>query len=106
MIDARVWLLGAALSLTIACVLALTLGRLADGWHLASPEQITSVWQWRFPRMIAAGAGGAMLAVAGCLLQRMTGNPLASPEILGLSSGGALVLMITIFSCLVSTAAE
>lgn len=97
MIDARVWLLGAALSLTIACVLALTLGRLADGWHLASPEQITSVWQWRFPRMIAAGAGGAMLAVAGCLLQRMTGNPLASPEILGLSSGGALVLMITIF---------
>ncbi|RZA23237.1 MAG: iron ABC transporter permease, partial [Proteobacteria bacterium] len=97
MIETRVWVLGAALSLSIACVLALTLGRLADGWHLASLEQLISVWQWRFPRVIAAGAGGALLAIAGCLLQRMTGNPLASPEILGLSSGGALVLMLAIF---------
>ncbi|MFK4772322.1 Fe(3+)-hydroxamate ABC transporter permease FhuB [Rhizobium sp. ZW T2_16] len=97
MIETRVWVFGAALALSIACVLALTLGRLADGWHLASPEQLISVWQWRFPRVIAAGAGGAMLAIAGCLLQRMTGNPLASPEILGLSSGGALFLMLAIF---------
>ena len=39
----------------------------------------------RTERALAALAGGAMLAVAGCVLQRMTGNPLASPEVLGIS---------------------
>ena len=32
--------------------------------------------------LIVAGAAGAMLAAAGTLLQRMTGNPMASPEVM------------------------
>ncbi|MCO5731247.1 Fe(3+)-hydroxamate ABC transporter permease FhuB [Rhizobium sp. SSA_523] len=83
--------------LGLACAIALTLGKLPDGWHFQSVSDIGAVLPWRLPRMVAAGAGGAMLAIAGCLIQRLTGNPVASPEILGLSSGGALVLMITIF---------
>jgi iron complex transport system permease protein len=38
----------------------------------------------------AAFAAGVLLALAGTLMQRMTGNPMASPEMLGVSSGAAL----------------
>ncbi|SUH39515.1 iron-hydroxamate transporter permease subunit [Salmonella enterica subsp. enterica] len=34
---------------------------------------------WRWPRILAALMGGVMLAVAGCIIQRLTGNPMASP---------------------------
>ncbi|MBE7219891.1 MAG: iron chelate uptake ABC transporter family permease subunit, partial [Caulobacteraceae bacterium] len=53
---------------------------------------------WRLPRMAEAGAAGAMLAVAGGILQRATGNLLASPEVLGLGAavmaGFAAVLFL------------
>jgi iron complex transport system permease protein len=52
---------------------------------------------WRLPRIAAAAAGGVMLAIAGSFLQRLTGNGLASPELLGISSGAALVLMVAVF---------
>jgi ferric hydroxamate transport system permease protein len=48
---------------------------------------------WRLPRAAAAGMAGAMLALAGSLLQRLTGNPLASPEVLGVSSGASLGIL-------------
>jgi iron complex transport system permease protein len=32
---------------------------------------------------LAALIAGVMLAVAGCIIQRLTGNPMASPEVLG-----------------------
>jgi len=40
------------------------------------------------------------LAVAGVLIQRQSGNPLASPELLGISSGASLmvVLMVVLFN--------
>ncbi|MGV6872016.1 Fe(3+)-hydroxamate ABC transporter permease FhuB [Pseudochelatococcus sp. B33] len=46
--------------------------------------------EWRGPRILAAIAVGVLLALAGVLMQRMTGNPMAAPEILGVSSGAAL----------------
>lgn len=45
---------------------------------------------YRLPRALAAFAGGLSLAIAGTILQRMTGNPLAAPEVLGISSGAML----------------
>jgi iron complex transport system permease protein len=44
----------------------------------------------RLPRVGAAVAAGMLLAVAGVLLQRLTGNPMASPEVTGISSGAGL----------------
>ncbi|MBK0022483.1 Fe(3+)-hydroxamate ABC transporter permease FhuB [Brucella pseudogrignonensis] len=44
----------------------------------------------RWPRIVAAGCAGALLAIAGAMMQSMTGNVLASPEGLGVSAGAGL----------------
>lgn len=47
------------------------------------------VWELRLPRVLAGFATGAMLAVAGALLQVLLRNPLADPYVLGVSGGAA-----------------
>ena len=52
----------------------------------------------RLPRIIAALLAGGGLALAGTLMQGLFQNPLAGPEILGISSGaslGAVVAIVT-----------
>ncbi|MGC5325129.1 FecCD family ABC transporter permease [Brevibacillus sp. SYSU BS000544] len=44
----------------------------------------------RLPRTMIALAVGAALGVSGAIMQSITRNPLASPELLGLNSGAAL----------------
>ena len=39
-------------------------------------------------------AAVVVLALAGCMIQRLTGNPMASPEVLGISAGAALGLIV------------
>jgi ABC-type Fe3+-siderophore transport system permease subunit len=55
------------------------------------------VLQTRVPRVLAALAAGAALALAGTLVQAVTRNPLAEPGILGVSGGAGLgaVLIVT-----------
>jgi len=48
------------------------------------------VWGLRAPRAFAAFAVGALLALAGALLQVLLRNPLADPYILGVSGGAAV----------------
>lgn len=88
------WIAG--LALVTAMVIALCVGQSADGWQWQSPFIENSMIEWRLPRMLAAGGAGIMLAVAGTLIQRMTGNPMASPEVLGISSGTAIALIATL----------
>ncbi|MEH7344157.1 iron ABC transporter permease [Bacillus sp. JJ1532] len=54
----------------------------------------------RLPRAMIAAAVGASLAVAGVLLQTLTKNPLAAPEIFGINAGAgfAVVIVVTLFS--------
>ncbi|WP_277033802.1 FecCD family ABC transporter permease [Propionimicrobium lymphophilum] len=47
------------------------------------------VWQNRVPRIIAGLAVGAVLGVAGVVLQALVRNPLAEPYVLGVSSGAS-----------------
>lgn len=57
----------------------------------------TVVVEWRAPRVVAAVVFGAALGVAGAIFQSLTRNPLASPDLIGVSAGsytGALVAMI------------
>jgi len=76
----------------------LLIGRGADGsWTLLAPADFETVMPWRAPRFAAACAAGAMLAMAGMILQRLTGNPMASPEILGVSAGSILAVIIALF---------
>ncbi|MGJ9424886.1 FecCD family ABC transporter permease [Nesterenkonia halotolerans] len=61
----------------------------------------TVVLQWRLPRTLAAILLGALLAMAGAVFQTVTHNPLASPDILGLSNGAFTGMLLSIV--LVST---
>ncbi|WP_454019539.1 Fe(3+)-hydroxamate ABC transporter permease FhuB [Azospirillum sp. Marseille-Q6669] len=87
-----------ALLLPLALWAAVAAGRGPDGWEWSVGDALAAVEPWRMPRAVAALAGGAMLAVAGATLQRMTGNPLAAPEILGVSSGAILGVIVLMFS--------
>ncbi|MBP0573891.1 iron chelate uptake ABC transporter family permease subunit, partial [Mycobacterium tuberculosis] len=50
----------------------------------------------RLPRLVAALAAGTMLGGAGFLVQRLTGNPLAGPEVLGIGAGAGVGLAATL----------
>ncbi|MER2163751.1 MAG: iron ABC transporter permease, partial [Psychrobacter alimentarius] len=79
-----------ALVLLIGSILVFT--ATANGW------QLNAVWDlivdFRLPRTLSAAATGVMLATAGVLLQTLTRNPMASPEILGISSGSAIGVVL------------
>jgi iron complex transport system permease protein len=66
----------------------------------------TIVVNWRLPRVTAALAFGAALAVSGALFQSLTSNPLGSPDIIGFSTGsytGALVALTVVGDTYLST---
>lgn len=48
------------------------------------------LWQVRLPRVVLGGLVGASLALSGAVLQGLFRNPMASPSVLGVSSGAAL----------------
>jgi iron complex transport system permease protein len=54
----------------------------------------------RIPRVFIAAAVGASLAISGVLMQTVTKNPLASPDIFGVNAGAgvAVVIAVTVFS--------
>jgi iron complex transport system permease protein len=56
----------------------------------------TIVWQIRLPRLIVAMLVGAALAGSGLVLQAYFRNSLASPGLLGVSSGGAAGAVVAI----------
>lgn len=75
---------------------------LALGWGSAG-----WIWPWtgdaamqrvvlelRLPRAVAALVTGALLAVAGCLMQVLLRNPLADPYVLGISGGAAVFALL------------
>ncbi|WP_213134458.1 Fe(3+)-hydroxamate ABC transporter permease FhuB [Citrobacter sp. FP75] len=83
--------------LLLAVIVALAFGRDAHGWTWASGAMLDELMPWRWPRILAALIAGVMLAVAGCIIQRLTGNPMASPEVLGISSGAAFGVVLMLF---------
>ena len=67
-----------------------------EGWRWLFLTQDWALLEWRLPRLIAAAIAGGMLAVAGTIVQRLSGNPMASPEVIGISSGTVLGLIVAI----------
>lgn len=55
-----------------------------------NPLQRTVLLELRIPRVLLAAMVGAALAVAGAALQGLFRNPLAEPQLIGVSSGAAL----------------
>ena len=72
--------------------LTLMLGRDYHGLHLATGGLFVDLLPFRAPRMIAAAAAGALLGASGTLMQRLTGNPMAGPEVLGVGAGAGVGL--------------
>lgn len=60
-------------------------------------ERIVVV-DWRLPRALTAVAVGCALGLSGALMQSVTRNPLASPDILGVTTGAsaAAVTVVTV----------
>ncbi len=54
------------------------------------------IWNVRLPRTITASLVGTCLALSGCILQGVMRNPLASPNIIGVSSGAGLMTLVVL----------
>ncbi|QUX94655.1 Fe(3+)-hydroxamate ABC transporter permease FhuB [Marinomonas sp. CT5] len=74
-----------------------------NGWQWLLLNGDWSMLEWRLPRLTTALLAGAMLAVAGTIIQRLSGNPMASPEVIGISSGTAIGLIVTLYAGLASS---
>jgi iron complex transport system permease protein len=72
-------------TMTVRVVLAHMFGTAA-----APAMQDNIVWLIRLPRVLLASVVGGSLAVAGTTLQAATGNRLADPHLLGVSSGASV----------------
>lgn len=108
-IDLRSIVVCVALALV---VIVLALLALATGSYQLSVGRVASaltggetglvheiVVEWRLPRVAATVVFGAALGVSGAMFQSLTRNPLASPDVIGFSSGsytGALIVIILI----------
>ncbi|SMF82469.1 iron complex transport system permease protein [Trinickia caryophylli] len=80
--------------LAIAVVASLRFSMSMHGWEWSSAAQWAHVAFWRVPRLVASLGAGVMVALAGTLLQRVTGNPMASPDLLGVSGGAMLGMLV------------
>lgn len=103
---ALAWLFG-VLALLLAAGLALTVGPgelgLAEVFTVLSaklrgletdPMAEAILWQLRLPRVLLAMLVGAALGCAGAVTQGLFRNPLASPGVLGISTGAAAAVVI------------
>lgn len=90
-------LVGVAVAAVLLGDSKLLLGDVVNWAQGRAGRTVTFVLDTRVPRVLAALLAGAALALAGTLVQAVTRNPLAEPNILGVSGGGALgaVLLVT-----------
>jgi iron complex transport system permease protein len=106
---ATLWRLLAAVMVTALIML----GSLSLGKVMLSPLEVLRILlssqdpgltfiveQLRLPRMLLAALVGAALSVSGLILQSIIRNPLASPDLLGITSGAsaAAVLYLSFFA--------
>lgn len=71
-----------------------SVSQLLSGLFVTYDETVAIILQLRFPRIIVAMLGGALMAMSGVLMQAVMRNPLADPGIIGVSSGAAFVAVI------------
>lgn len=107
LISSRSWpvyLIGLALLLllllniatgSVAISLSEVIGTLFHGPN--REDLITNIiWQLRVPKAVTCLVAGAALAIGGLLMQTLFRNPLAGPDVLGLSSGASLMVAFVI----------
>ncbi len=63
-----------------------------------SPFHQSLIFDLRLPRALAAFTAGALLSLAGVLMQVLLRNPLADPYVLGVSGGAALAALLSMLA--------
>jgi len=88
--------------LSLVAVTGIVIGLVAGSVSISFPKLVSAllhpgsdaisdiVWKLRLPRVLAAFSCGALLALAGTLMQVLLRNPLADPYVFGISGGAAL----------------
>lgn len=106
----RSWtVLGAILVIAgIGFVLSVTLGGSADIPLADIPAAMIGqgmglahfvIFETRMPRAIAAALAGALFGLSGVVYQRLISNPLATPDVIGVSAGastGAVLVLVVL----------
>ncbi|MBW1645237.1 MAG: iron chelate uptake ABC transporter family permease subunit [Deltaproteobacteria bacterium] len=97
---------GAAVSLTrgswplpagrVAAIIMSKCGLPAAG-RPPTPVETAIIWDGRLPRLLTAALVGFALAAAGAVMQGIFRNPMASPGIIGISSGAALGAVLAFY---------
>ena len=80
--------------------LDMSVGEVLQTLLFRSGENTAVIWDIRLPRILAVVLLGGALSVSGFLLQTFFANPIASPFILGISSGSRLVVSLVMVSAL------
>jgi iron complex transport system permease protein len=99
-------LLGLLLATTAAMIVNIGVGeypitpvdvvRTVLGLETGNPDHHFVVMTLRLPRMLVAALVGLALGTAGAIMQGLTRNPLASPDIIGISAGAGAVAVTLI----------
>ncbi|GLW37768.1 iron ABC transporter [Pectobacterium carotovorum subsp. carotovorum] len=97
----RTWLIALVLLMAVLMVGAANMGALALSlktlWQTPFDDPLWHIWlNIRVPRVLLAILVGGALACSGAIMQGLFRNPLADPSLLGISSGAALCVALTI----------
>lgn len=71
-----------------------TPGQLFRGLFLEYDQTTAIILELRFPRIVTAILGGALMAMSGVLMQAVMKNPLADPGIIGITSGATVTALV------------
>lgn len=90
--------------MVLAAAWALTLGDYPIGMLDAARAAVGDghradvlvIQQWRLPRVLSAVFAGAAFAASGALLQSLLRNPLASPDVIGITMGATTLAVAAI----------
>jgi iron complex transport system permease protein len=86
-------------ALVVLVALAIFVGHSPSGsWQFLPLSGWHDVLAWRIPRVTAAASAGALLGTAGLILQKLTNNEMASPEVLGVSAGAIFAVALSLFA--------
>lgn len=88
---------------TIVCVavgsVEYTVQQVMEALFNEEAEARLIIWNIRFPRVLCGGIVGICLSLAGCILQGVMRNHMASPSTIGVTSGASFVgyMMLIVF---------
>lgn len=78
--------------------IAIPLRSLLSSFFDTGAEYHEIIWQFRLPKAVTCILAGAALSASGLLMQTLFRNPLAGPDVLGLSSGASLFVALLLLS--------